>query len=134
MTRQIVSYTDAIAAVIKSNNGIATARQVLDQIYKFRPLTGKTPEATILSELGRSRRFAKIGVGVWALAKDKRNFSEVSNTSFQKDLDIISEKNNTDNKEIALSTERMHTQIQGMLLEIGNVNGFQTYTPNKNSH
>lgn len=133
MTRQIVSYTDAIATVIKTNNGIATTRQVLDQISKFRPLTGKTPEATILSELGRSRRFAKIGVGVWALAENKNNFSEVNNISFQKDLDIISEKNNADDKEIVLSTERMHAQIQGMLLEIGNVNGFQTYTPNKNS-
>lgn len=133
MTRKIISYTDAIATVIKNNNGIATTRQILDQISNFRPLTGKTPEATILSELGRSRRFAKVGVGVWALFEDRNNFSEANNTSFQKDLNIISEQININNKEIVSSTERLHAKIQGMLLEIGNVNGFQTYTPNKNA-
>lgn len=136
MTRKIISYTDAIASVIENNNGIATTRQILDQISNFRPLTGKTPEATILSELGRSRRFAKIGVGVWALAEHKNDFVETNNTLFQKDIDIVSEsiqRNNINNKEIELSAERLHGQIQGMLLEIGNVNGFRTYTPNKNA-
>ncbi|MBI5079246.1 hypothetical protein HZB06_01040 [Candidatus Wolfebacteria bacterium] len=133
MTRQFISYVNAIVSVIKNNNGIATTKQILEQISKFRPLTGKTPEATILSELGRNRKFAKIGAGVWSLAENKNNFSEINNLSFQKDLEIISKENNADNKELALSTERLHAQIQGMLLEIGNVNGFQTYTPNKNS-
>jgi|GEM_PF-538278 len=132
MSRIIISYPDAIASVIKNNNGIATTRQILEQISNFRPLTGKTPEATIKSELWRSRRFAKIGAGVWAEAGQEKNFLDVNNSSFQKDLDIISRENNFNENEIISSTERLHAQIQGMLLEIGNVNGFQTYTPNKN--
>ena len=133
MSNKIISYSDAIALVIKNNAGIATTQQIVDQVSKFRTLTGKTPEASIKAEVGRSRRFAKIGAGVWALAKDEKKFENIDTGLFQKDLKKISEQETQfDKKEVDLSADRLHPKIQGMLLEIGNVNGFQTYTPNKN--
>ena len=133
MSSKIISYSNAIALVIKNNGGIATTKQILEQISKYRLLTGKTPEASIKAEVGRSRRFAKIGAGVWALAEDEKKFEDIDTGLFQKDLKKISKQETQSNKkEVDLSAERLHPKVQGMLLEIGNVNGFQTYSPDKN--
>ena len=57
-----ISYNEAISKVIIDNGGMATSKQIIQNISKYRQLTGLTPEATIKSELGRNRKFAKIGI------------------------------------------------------------------------
>jgi hypothetical protein len=124
-----ISYNEAISKVIIDNGGMATSKQIIQNISKYRQLTGLTPEATIKSELGRNRKFAKIGIDLYSLAEDAGKFKSLDKDLFLQEIEIIKEENTEINPEIK---QRLHSQIQGMLLEIGNLNGFQTYTPNKN--
>ncbi|NQS98922.1 MAG: hypothetical protein HQ591_10750 [candidate division Zixibacteria bacterium] len=110
------TYSEAIERVLLDNNYIAPLRKIYKDIVKYRPLTGKTPYNTIQERVQRDPKFTKIGLGVYAL------------TEYLDKLPVASEPQNKKEEE-----ERTHYSIQGMLLEIGNIEGFDTYSANKNA-
>ena len=116
MKRSILSYSEAIERVLLSNNYVAPLRKIYKEIVKYRPLTGNTPFNTIQERVQRDPRFTRVGLGVYALTKylDELPFMPKPQTEEEK-------------------KEQVHYSIQGMLLEIGNMEGFDTYSPNKNA-
>ncbi|MDR2192143.1 MAG: winged helix-turn-helix domain-containing protein, partial [Endomicrobium sp.] len=102
-----ITYCDAIEAVMKANNYYAPLKLLYKEIWKYKDkskIVGKTPEMTIQERVQRDKRFIRIGLGVYAL-KDK--------------LDLLPKavvpKNEKEKR------ENLHSSIQGMLLEIGNI-------------
>jgi len=116
MTQEKLTYSDAIEKVLLANNYVAPLKKIYAEISKYRPLTGKTPFNTIQERVQRDERFTRIGLGVYAL------------TDY---LDKLPKAPQPTNKEEV--REQTHSSIQGMLLEIGNVEGYDTYSPNKNA-
>lgn len=111
-----MTYSEAIEKVLLVNNYVAPLRKIYKEIVKYRPLTGQTPFKTIQERVQRDPRFTRVGLGVYAL------------TDY---LDKLPTSPKPQNKE--QEKEQTHYAIQGMLLEIGNVEGFDTYSPNKNA-
>ena len=116
MKRNILTYSEAIEKVLLANNYVAPLRKIYKEIVKYRLLTGQTPFNTIQERVQRDPRFTRVGLGIYALTEylDKL-------PTFPKPQTKEQEK------------ERTHYSIQGMLLEIGNMEGFDTYSPNKNA-
>jgi len=116
MRQKELTYSEAIEKVLIANNYVAPLRKIYKEIAKYRPLTGKTPFKTIQERVQRDPRFTRVGLGIYALTEylDKL-------PTFPKPQSKEQEK------------EQTHYSIQGMLLEIGNVEGFDTYSVNKNA-
>jgi len=115
MKRIILTYSEAIERVLLDNNYVAPLRKIYKEIVKYRPLTGQTPFNTIQERVQRDPKFTRVGLGVYAL------------TEYLDKLPVAPKPK--DEKE---EKARTHYSIQGMLLEIGNIDGFDTYSPNKN--
>ena len=115
MSEQL-TYSDAIEKVLLDNNYVAPLRKIYKEIEKYRKLTGKTPEKTIQERVQRDERFTRVGLGTYAL------------TEYLDKLPVSPKPQNEEQEK-----EQTHYAIQGMLLEIGNVKGFDTYSPNKNA-
>lgn len=116
MKHAILTYSEAIERVLLDNGYIAPLRKIYKEIVKYRPLSGKTPFNTIQERVQRDPKFTRIGLGVYALT---RYLNELP--SMSKPQTKVEEKEHT------------HYNIQGMLLEIGNMEGYNTYSPNKNA-
>jgi len=116
MRREQLTYSEAIEKVLMANNYVAPLRKIYKEIVKHRPLTGQTPFNTIQERVQRDPRFTRIGLGIYALTEHLDKLP-----AFPKPRSKEEEK------------EQTHYSIQGMLLEIGNVEGFDTYSPNKNA-
>lgn len=113
-----ITYSDAIEQVMLNNWYYAPLKLIYQEIWKFKDKTqiiGKTPNMTIQERVQRDPRFTKIWLWVYAL------------TAYLQKLPTEIEP-----KTIIEKTLRMHTHIQGMLIEIWNIEGFDTYTPDKN--
>lgn len=111
-----LTWSDAIEKVMLDNNGFAPLKLIYQEISKYRPKTGKTPDNTIQERVQRDKKFIQIEVGVYAL------------TSFLNKLPKTLKHANAEEKNI-----REHANIQGMLLEIGNKKAEveNTYTNDK---
>jgi hypothetical protein len=116
MGQEELTYSEAIEKVLLANNYVAPLRKVYKEIVKYRPLTGQTPFKTIQERVQRDPRFTRIGLGVYALTEY---------------LDKLPTSPKPQSKE--QEKEQTHYSIQGMLLELGNMEGFDTYSPNKNA-
>jgi len=116
MRQAQLTYSEAIEKVLLANNYVAPLRKIYREIVKYRSLTGQTPFNTIQERVQRDPRFTRIGLGMYALTDylDKLPTSPEPKTKEQE-------------------KEQTHYSIQGMLLEIGNMEGFDTYSPNKNA-
>jgi len=101
--KQTMTYSEAIEKVLMDNNYFAPLKKIYREITKYRLLTGKTPFNTIQERSQRDPRFTRIGLGVYALTKYLDKLPK-----------ITSPKTESEKK------ERLHTKIQGMLIEIGN--------------
>ena len=111
-----LTYSEAIEKVLLANNYVAPLRKIYKEIAKYRPLTGRTPFKTIQERVQRDPRFTRVGLGIYAL------------TEYLDKLPTFPKPQNKEQEK-----EQTHYSIQGMLLEIGNVEGFDTYSPNKNA-
>jgi hypothetical protein len=80
-------------------------------------LTGKTPFNTIQAIVQRDARFTKIGLGVYALTEFLNKLPSVS---------IIKTKEQEE--------EKSHSSTEGMLLEIGNMESYDTFSPDKSKN
>ncbi|GAH75337.1 unnamed protein product, partial [marine sediment metagenome] len=102
--------------IILDNGYLASLQHIYKEFPKYRALTGQTPFKTIQERVQRDPRFTRIGLGIYAL------------TDY---LDKLPTSPKPQSKE--QEKEQTHYSIQGMLLEIGNMEGFDTYSPNKNA-
>ena len=111
MSKKIMTYPEAIEIALLEGGYFAPLKKIYKEIVKYRPLTGKTPFNTIQAIVQRDPRFKRIGLGIYALTEhlDKLPKTPIPKTKEQRENNI-------------------HTSIQGMLLEIGNVESYDTYS------
>lgn len=110
-----ITFSDAIEQVMLHNWFYAPLQLIYKEFEKYRIKTWKTPDNTIQERVQRDKRFTKIWYWVYALTEhlSKLPHENVAKTEKEK-------------------KERMHSRIQWMLIEIWNMNGYLTYTPDKN--
>ncbi len=116
MPNRKMTFSQAIEQIILGNGYLASLQHIYKEFPKYRALTGKTPFKTIQERVQRDPRFTRIGLGIYALTEY---------------LDKLPTSPSPQSKE--QEKEQTHYSIQGMLLEIGNTEGFDTYSPNKNA-
>ncbi|MBU3901399.1 hypothetical protein KJ590_03710 [Patescibacteria group bacterium] len=113
MTKNI-TFSDAIEKVMIANGYYAPLQLIYKEFEKHRPFSGLTPLQTIQERVQRDKRFTRIGFGVYALTEYLDKLPRVIEPKTQ-----------------AEKTGHKHTEIQGMIIEIGNMKGFDTYTSDR---
>jgi hypothetical protein len=111
---------EAVALAMKLNGGYATLGQLYQAAPRIRDCEWKTrtPFASIRRIVQTHVEFFKIRPGLWALTSEK-----------EKVLHLFS-------NEMAKSKEReySHYFFQGLVAEIGNLKGFQTFVPTQDKN
>jgi len=107
-----------VIKAMEENGGFAT----LSQLYQKTDVSGwktKTPFATIRRIVQDSRFFFKIKPGLWALNDYKEKVLRLF------DIQLGDKQSN----------ERFeHSYYQGLLVELGNMKGFNTFVPNQDKN
>jgi len=116
MSNREMTFSQAIEQIMLDNGYLASLQHIYKEFPKYRALTGQTPFKTIQERVQRDPRFTRIGLGIYAL------------TEYLDELPTSPKPQSNEQKK-----EQTHYSIQGMLLEIGNMEGFDTYSPNKNA-
>jgi len=106
-----LTFSDAIEKVLMEHGGYAPLRIIYRDFSRFRDLTGKTPIKTIQERVQRDPRFTRIGLGVYALRTMLGRLPKA-------------EEPKSENQRRHFH----HTRFQGMLVELGNLDGYDTYT------
>lgn len=109
------TFSDAIEQVMLNNWFYAPLSLIYKEFSKYREKTWKTPDKTIQERVQRDDRFSKIWLWVYALTKYLDKLPKEISTRTEKD-----------------EIKKMHTHIQWMLIEIWNIEWYDTYTPDKN--
>ena len=112
------TWAEAIESVMKSHGYFATLKQLHDEAPKLKEHSGKTPDMTINYTVQVNNRFKKIMPGLWALSEYLDKLPDHLNPKIQK----------SDQEKIVIG----HALMQGYLIEIGNMRGYSTFTPDKN--
>ena len=117
--KEKITYSEAIEQVMLNNGYFAPLKLLYKKVWEYKNLAdvkGKTPINTIQERVQRDRRFTKIGLGIYALT-DK--------------LQLLEQQTVPKNEKERIVTR--HTEMQGMLLEIGNSRKEvqETYTNDK---
>jgi hypothetical protein len=111
----MVTKVKAIKKVLEKFGGVATWEQIYDNIEKYYPTAKASKEwkagirGVLYREIKNNRNFKKAGFGIYALKEYKEEPKPKA------------------------SEKRMHSYIEGICLEIGNFEGFLTYTPDKSA-
>lgn len=109
-----MTKVQAIRKVLEDNSGTATWNIIYDNIQKYYPAAKEMKEwqagirGVLYREIKNNRNFKKIGFGIFAL----REYEEEK-------VEQITQK----------SPLRMHSYIEGICIELGNFEQFETYTP-----
>jgi hypothetical protein len=113
---------EAVIKIMEGNGGYATLRFLNQNVLKVEGVKWKTktPFASIRRIVQDDRFFFKIRPGLWALKSFKDNLPP----------DIFP----TEDQPKQRYEEYSHTFYQGLLIEIGNFNGFQTFIPNQDKN
>lgn len=109
-----ITFSEAIEKVMLANGYFASLQHIYKQFPKYRALTGKTPFKTIQERVQRDSRFMRIGVGVYGLTEFLHKIQKAEMPKKKKER-----------------VGFQHTRIQGILLEIGELQEYGTYTPDK---
>lgn len=110
----MMTKVEAIKKVLEDNGGTASWDIIYDNIEKYYPAAKGTKDwqagirGVLYREIKNKRNFKKIGFGIFAL----REYEEEK-------IEDIAQKNRV----------RMHSYIEGICLELGNFEQFDTYTP-----
>lgn len=104
---------EQVIKVMEENGGFATLGY-LNNTVDVSKWKSRTPYASIRRIVQDERYFFKIKPGLWALKKFENEILKKFNL-----------ENPTEDKEIDFS----HSYYQGLIVEIGNLRGFQTYIP-----
>ncbi len=114
------TWIDAIIIVLKKHNNIATLKmlhQEAPKIYSnYNFISGKTPFKTINERVQRDKRITKLAPGLYTLTEKINELPKEYNPKLQ----TKSEKEGLN-----------HISIQSLLLQLGQIYGFETYTPDK---
>ncbi len=117
-----LSWVEAIEKTIEDNGGAASLEKMYVGIAKYRDLsTNANWQATLRGVLYRDMKqrdqIVRLGLGVFGFKNAKAKKS-----TFQKIAD-----------KVAIKPAARHATIQGMLLEMGNFYGYETYTADPSS-
>jgi len=110
---------EEVIKTFEEKGGIATLAQLYQSVDVSNWKT-KTPFASIRRIVQDKRFFFKIKPGLWALNSYKDKIS---------DFIPINQSNSKEEKE-----NFNHSYYQGLLVELGNLKGFQTYIPNQDKN
>jgi hypothetical protein len=118
---------EAVILTIEKLGGIATLGKLYQEVFKIKDCNWekvKTPFASIRRIVQTTKEIYKIKPGLYGLVKFKK---------FNEEKGFISETEKNQNKKNII--EFNHTYYQGLIVEIGNLENFQTYIPpqDKNS-
>lgn len=113
------TWSEAIERAIIQNGYIATLKEIYKIAPVFKNFSGLTPDRTINERVQRDKRFIKLKPGLYGLADHLDRLPDEFNPKVS--------KTQADEDKIT------HAYIQGMLLEIGNSRGFQTFAPDKSA-
>ena len=120
-----MKWNDLIESIMTNNNGTASLSFLYNQAANYRNLpTGdwrKTLRGVLYREANRGR-FKKIGLGVYALS----SYQDPANSAY------VSALNNRSVHEYLGKVNDYHSTIEGMLIEIGNLMDYTTYTSDLN--
>jgi len=109
---------EAIEQVLRDNGGVASLEVLYRDIAQYRDLTTNrewkaTLQGILYQEMQRKGQIIRVGLGVFALRNAFRK-----RTLFQR----LAESE-------AVRPQRLnHAEVEGMLLELGNFYGYDTYT------
>lgn len=108
-----MSQKDYVIKAMQQNGGYATFQQ-LNQRIDFSSWETKTPHASVRRIVQTNKEFFRIAAGLWGLSDNRK---EILST-----FDICeSDKNSVETF--------THGYIQGIISEIGNLRGLDTYVP-----
>lgn len=127
MPKKISVWENAILKVLEKHNGIASLKifyeEVPPQIKKTRTTNAKHDIRGYLRRLKNVKKEIKqIGLSTYALLEVKADnviYENIQNRNFE-------------NEFFNLPQNEIHGYVEGMLIEIGNLKSYQTYTPDKN--
>ena len=117
MDNKQLTWSEAIEQVMLNHGYFATLKQLHEEAPKLKTFIGKTPDRTINERVQRDRRFIKIMPGLWALSEHLDKLPDHLNPRVEK-----SEKEKMDIS---------HALMEGYLIEIGNMKGYSTFSPDK---
>jgi len=127
MSKKRSIWEIAILKVLDKHNGIATLndfyKEVPPQIVKTKTTDAKHDIRGYLRRLKNVKKEIKqIGLSTYALLNVKAEndiYENIQNKNFEKDF-------------FGLPKNQVHNYVEGMLIEIGNLKSYQTYTPDRN--
>ena len=112
-----LTWSDAIEKAIIQNGYIATLKEIYRLVPNFKHSDTPTPNKTINERVQRDKRFEKLKPGLYGLKAHLDKLPDEFNPKVS--------KTQADEDKIT------HAYIQGMLLEVGNIKGFNTFAPDK---
>ena len=127
MMNKKVGWEKAITEALNKYNGVCTLKELYREVPKLIASShSKDPAHNIRAYLRRLKNkdlIKQIGLSTYALKKQdyEEHFYE-----------SVLEANVTEKDFLALPSNKIHGRVEGMLVEIGNMRGFETYTPDKN--
>lgn len=113
---------EAVIVVMEENGGYATLGHLYQTVLDVPGVTWntKTPFASIRRIVQDDRFFFKIKPGLWALKSHR---------------DVVLQKFELDEQSSEQAKEEFdHSYYQGLLVEIGNLKGFQTFIPHQDKN
>jgi hypothetical protein len=118
------TQTDVVLEIVEKQGGIATLGIIIQETlahpdFKF---TGLTPQANIRRIVQKCKEIYKIKPGLYSLVK-LQNQNEQNG--------IVENEKNSGSKEVE---EFTHGYYQGLLIEIGKMRGFETFSPNQDNN
>ena len=120
-----MQWNDLIELIMTKNDGIASLSFLYEQAANYRNLPAgdwrKTLRGVLYREVNRGR-FKRIGLGVYALS----SYHDPANSAYSYAL------NNRSVHEYLGKIKDCHSTIEGMLIEIGNLMKYKTYTSDLN--
>ena len=113
---------EAVIKVMEKNGGFSTLGHLYHHVLKLPDCKWKTktPYASIRRIVQDDRFFFKIKPGLWALKSHREDVLKKFS---------LDEKSSEKKKE-----EFSHSYYQGLLIEIGNLKGFETFIPNQDKN
>lgn len=112
-----LTWSEAVEKAIIELGYIATLKQIYGIATKYKTFAGLTPHKTINEKVQRDDNFVKLKPGLYGLKNHLDKLPDEYNPNVKKSKE---EEN--------IIT---HSYIQGMLIEIGNIKGFKTFSPDK---
>jgi hypothetical protein len=116
----LMKQHEAVILAMKQSSGYATLGQLYQAVPKIPDCEWrtKTPFASIRRIVQTHDEFFKVRPGLWALTSEK-----------EKVMRLFS-----DEKPLEKEREYSHCFFQGLVVEIGNMRGFQTFVPSQDKN